>query len=226
VSAPAIPTPQDQAFLDVDSPGPDTAYIEGMLLKFEKTATGGNVATSKGVIAQGFIKAGAARVRWGGQSTLMRVSPNNLPVSLSPWTFTAQGQMFRTPYMAVLGFVRAEGDEFASALLMDAATSSATHLVLALGGGQLMVVSVTKALSVLGEKTTFFPAQLAIDLQTSTVQASASPDGIYLPSSGRVDFVREPVAPGQYVMAAYVEDFWGNTQVSGQVVEIGARATP
>ncbi len=212
------PKPDDAAQVAFQITGDDTAYVEGLLFQ----ARSARYATLFGSIAHGFIGAGEHALTWDGKHSVLVANPENLPVSLTPWAFTAQGQTYQTPYLAAEGVVQDGESALPASLLVDPKTGGATNVVLDLGGGRFRVFTLAELAGVF-DKAVFVPTLQVFDLEMGVIEKQLSPTGVYIPANGTVQFGLNTASAGAYILMLRVADVWGNNSFKANLVQLGDR---
>ena len=78
------------------------------------------VYVNHGTIAHGIIGPGQHKVLWNGQVLAIAATPSDVPVSVTPWSFTAEGGMTGSQFRIVNGSLRDPGgEELSVGLLVD-----------------------------------------------------------------------------------------------------------
>jgi hypothetical protein len=206
------------ATMTINSPSPDTTYVEGWLMQ-DSTTNKGKEALILGTVGHGFVGPGDSQIRWNGRATVLVASPTNIPVTVSPWTFAQEGQTIRTPFLSVEGVLTDDEQDPSQAwLLLDAETGVSSHIVITTEAGHYVVLTLAELASL--AEATFSPLRVNFNLEKEEIESTPSSVGVVVPASGQLHFRRETVAPGTYYLLGYAEDFWGNGDFEATVVEL------
>jgi hypothetical protein len=208
VTVPAGWTPQDPPRLDFQVTGKDVATVHGMVLSGTDAITNRRFPLY-GTVAVGLIGEGQHRLTWPGSVTVLSATPQDLPVTLQPWTFTIQGQSFEAPFLAVMGIFKQGTVNYPAGLLVDPRTLEAAHVVVEPDAGRFVVLELDEVAQE-SPGSVFIPIQMVLDANMRKFVNETSRIGVTVPPTGRFKFKEVPANRDHvFVLGVVVKDHWG-----------------
>jgi hypothetical protein len=203
---PTTPSLRDPPRVDFQTTNPEIAYAEALVMAQDPADP--LVYVNHGTIGHGIIAPGQHKVLWPGQVLAIAASPSDVPVSVNPWSFTADGGMTGSQFRVVNGSLRdPAGEELAVGLLVDN-NNEATEFVVNDATGGFNVLSL-RTLTQTGLQLTFIPTLDLFDGHLEQFTTRRGTVALVVPATGKLAFRPVAVGAGSYMVGVFVVDVWG-----------------
>jgi hypothetical protein len=207
-AVPATPTLRDPPRVEFQTTNPEIAYSEAMI--FAEDPTDPLVYVNHGTIAHGIIGPGQHKVLWNGQVLAIAATPSDVPVSVTPWSFTAEGGMTGSQFRIVNGSLRDPGGEELSVGLLVDDDDQATEFVLNDDAGGFRVLGL-RTLTQAGIELTFIPTLDIFDGHKKQFTTRRGDVALVVPEAGKFSLRPLAMGAGHYWVGLWVVDVWGKS---------------
>jgi hypothetical protein len=222
-TVPANPTLRDPPRVDFQTTNPDIAYAESSI--FAESADDPLVYVNHGTIAHGIIGPGQHKVQWNGQVLAIAATPSDVPVSVAPWSFTAEMGMTGSQFRIVNGSLRDATGAEASVGLLVGDDDVASEFVLNDDAGGFRVLAL-RTLTQAGLELTFIPTLDIFDGHKEAFTTRRGDVALVVPEAGKFSFRRLAMGAGTYWVGLWVVDVWGKSAGDIHGVELEGPLLP
>ena len=210
--------------MDFQTTNPEIAYAEALVMAQDPADP--LVYVNHGTIGHGIIAPGQHKVVWPGQVLAIAASPSDVPVSVNPWSFTAERRHDRQPVPGrrTDRCATRAGKSWRWGCWSTTTTRPPSSSFTTPPGG-FNVLSL-RTLTQTGMQLTFIPTLDLFDGHLEQFTTRRGTVALVVPAAGKLAFRPIAVGAGSYMVGVFVVDVWGKADGDFHTIRLTAPLPP